>query len=183
MTEKRENFFIEIISNSDTDKHPAYFVTKGHLGQTIMTFDKTTHSTLTDKGWQETDHHGFLKAEISEDQRYVLAYYEDQKEPQKFKLSDPPDPKLFELTEARMDSIIKQMKENGKNFNDFWAEYEEGTNTVYEWDTEKNHFKVTEIDIVVGSFMHETEIEEDYVREKLLEIASFHSLKEQGFKL
>lgn len=90
---------------------------------------------------------------------------------------------MSELTDEHINRVLIQMKERGLSYDDFWAEYYDGTNTTYGYDRDKQCYICTMIDIIAASFIIEEEISEAALKERLLECGSLQSFREQGFKL
>lgn len=175
---KKQRYYLEQLSNSNGIIN--YYVLEGQNGRALMIFEKDIFSVLTEKGWHKQSHHDLLKVEIAEDQENVLVYYDKKKQPEKIPIPTV-DPDVLILKEEHIDKVIKQMKDDGLTYDDFWEEYYNGINTTYSYDRKKGHYKVTRIDIIALSFYIKEEISVDELKSTLMECASLHELREQGF--
>jgi len=177
-----QKYFIDI-NKDENSLRVNYYVTKGFQGYVVMMFSPNSYKIITKNGWIETRHQGLEKVEISHDQKNVLAFYSGKEDP--LILEIPPDvnSSYYNLTDWHIDQVLFQMKEFGLSFDDFWAEYYNGTNTVYSYDKKKQSYMVTKIDVIVGSFYREEEITVEDLKSILKESASLNSLREQKFKL
>jgi hypothetical protein len=183
MADKNEQkYFIEM-NKDDNSQRIDYYVTKGYQGYTVMMFSPVSYKIITAKGWIETLHKEFERIEISEDQSSVLVYYKNMEKPSIIDIPKNVDSTYYQLTDWHIEQVLIQMKEFGLSFDDFWAEYYNGTNTVYSYDPKKQSYMVTKIDVIVGSFCREEELSAEDLKAILKESASLNSLREQKFRL
>lgn len=178
MSEKACYCIQTIDSGTDRD----YYVTEGKGGRALLIFRKSHYSVLTPQGWQENTHQGLQNVEISADREHVLVFYTGKEQPLVLAIPDV-GPEVLKLTESHVEQVLKQMQSRGLTYDDFWEEYYEGINTTYAFDRQKKKFTVTRIDIVAASFMTVEEINTAELKCFLLENASLHDLRKQGFKI
>lgn len=89
----------------------------------------------------------------------------------------------FTLTETQLQDALQQMREKGLTYEDFWTEYDHGTQTVYGYDKKTGRYTVTQTDIMAAAFVQEDEMSPEEMKAKLAEIANLHELRSQGFIL
>lgn len=176
-----QKYFLQL--STDTDSSLAeYCITQGYQGYTVMIISQKSRKVITSNGWIETLHQGLEKVEIADDQINVLLYYKGQESPLIIEIPQNVDSSYFDLTEYHIEKVLLQMKEKGLTYDDFWAEYYSGTNTVYGYYQKKQSFIVTKIDVITGSFCIEEEISPEDLKNILRECASLNSFREQNFK-
>ncbi len=89
----------------------------------------------------------------------------------------------MEITSELLDHILDQMISENLVYDDYWAEFYEGTNTTYQYDKEKQGFTRTQADVIAASFIEIDELSRVEMKEALKECVKYEDLLEQGFKI
>ena len=85
-------------------------------------------------------------------------------------------------TISQIESILTQMKEEGKRYEDYESEYFEGEHRTYYFDKEKQVFIFVKMDVVAASYYDEIVISEKELINALSDY-SLYDFKESGFNI
>lgn len=84
-------------------------------------------------------------------------------------------------TNQQIEKIIKQMRDEGLQFEDEIADYFHGEQRIYAYDEKKNTFIAIKTDTIAASYMKNIKISEEELRKIISEI-DLKDFQDQGFK-